>query len=178
MKMINTSIENTPMFNPLLTSEWLINNGLAPDVAKLDFQRLKHKYTQSTDADMSENEWDVGELEYRRFLTLKVLYPNIGLVPSKVVDKIWHAHILDTRAYREDCNQVFGHFVDHYPYFGIYGKEDYQNLKNAFSETIELYETHFGEYPNKAYSNAMRCGDDHACHAPSECACRVEGACK
>lgn len=159
-------------------TSWLINNGLAPSVEKLDFERLKHKYTEADEAEMTVKEWDIAELEYRRFLTLKVLYPNVGLVPSKVIDKIWHAHILDTRAYRTDCEAVFGHFIDHYPYFGINGKEDYQNLKDTFTETIELYERHFGDYPNKSPLNATRCGDDHACHAPSSCACRVEGACK
>ncbi|HSH87298.1 MAG TPA: hypothetical protein VK958_08640 [Methylophilus sp.] len=178
MQMTQLPIENSVRSISTVFSKWLASQSLAPSVAKLDFKHLKHKYTQSVDAEMTESEWDFDELEYRRFLTLKVLYPNAVLVPNKAVDTIWHAHILDTRAYRQDCDQVFGHFIDHYPYFGIYGEEDYQNLKNAFLETVTLYEIHFGEYPNKSSSNAMRCGDDHACHVPSSCACRVEGACK
>lgn len=156
---------------------WLVEQKLAPSVASLSFERLKHKYTETTEAEMTEKEWDFAEQEYRRFLTLKVLYPNVSLVPSKMVDKVWHAHILDTRAYREDCEKVFGRFIDHYPYFGIYGKDDYQMLQDAFAETVELYERHFGDYPGKDPLNATRC-QDHACHVTSECACRVEGACK
>ena len=155
-----------------------VSTELAPAVASLNFERLKFKYTQGSEAEMTEAQWDSGELEYRRFLTLKHQYPNNNLVPSKVVDKIWHAHILDTRAYREDCETVFGRFIDHYPYFGIYGKDDYQMLIDTFDETVQLYEKHFGEYPSKSPLQASRCGEDHACHAPSECACRTPGACK
>ena len=150
---------------------------LSPTVQCLDFSRLRHKYTTGHEAEMTEVEWDKAELEYRRFLHLKQLYPGISLVPSKQVDQIWHAHILDTKAYREDCQSLFGRFIDHYPYFGIYGKEDYANLVSAFDQTIELYEKHFGLYPSKSPLSAARCAE-HACHVPSECACRVPGACK
>jgi len=160
--------------HPLLTSD-----GLEMNVSRLDFERLKHKYTQSSEAQMSEAQWVEGEQEYRRFLTLKCFYPSVALVPSKMVDEIWHAHILDTRAYREDCHTVFGRFIDHYPYFGIYGEDDHQELKNAFAQTVALYEKHFGVYPGGGNEEqAMRCGDDHKCHVPTTCACRVEGACK
>lgn len=119
-----------------------------PEVVQaLDFGRLKHKFTSTSDAGMTSEEWDTAESEYRRFLALKLIYPGISLVPSKQVTKIWHAHILDTRAYREDCEKVFGRFIDHYPYFGIYGKKDYQALQHSFSLTVELYERHFGPYP-------------------------------
>lgn len=150
---------------------------LHPDVALLDFQRIKFKYTASAEAEMTADEWDQAELEYRRFLTLKALYPAVSLVPSKMVDAVWHAHILDTRAYRADCLSVFGYFIDHYPYFGIYGADDYQSLQNTFEETVALYERHFGPHPGDAARQAARCGG-HACHAPSPCACRVPGACK
>jgi len=162
-----------------LNQPLLAANGLDMNVSRLDFKRLKHKYTESSEAEMPAAEWDMAELEYRRFLTLKRFYPSVALVPSKTVDTIWHAHILDTRAYRKDCQQVFGRFIDHYPYFGIYGQDDYQELKNAFAQTVALYEKHFGAYPGGgSEAQAMRCGDDHACHAPTSCACRVEGACK
>lgn len=161
-----------------LNQPLLAANGLDMNVSRLDLKRLKHKYTESSEAEMSVPEWDMAELEYLRFLTLKHFYPSVALVPSKTVDAIWHAHILDTRAYREDCQQVFGRFIDHYPYFGIYGQDDYQELKNAFAQTVALYEKHFGAYPGGgSEAQAMRC-KDHACHVPTTCACRVEGACK
>lgn len=174
MNALNTT---TSLPVSVFTLSWLVEQKLAPSVASLSFERLKHKYTETTEAEMTEKEWDFAEQEYRRFLTLKLMYPNVSLVPSKVIDKVWHVHILDTRAYREDCAKVFGRFIDHYPYFGIYGQDDYQMLQEAFAETVELYERHFGEYPGKDPLNATRC-QDHACHVPTSCACRVEGACK
>lgn len=148
-----------------------------PAVKTIDLSRLKHKMTESSEAEISPGEWDKAEVEYRRFLTLKQIYPGVSLVPSKQVDQVWHAHILDTRAYREDCNKLFGRFIDHYPYFGIYGEEDYQALHNSFEVTVSLYENHFGPYPKCDDAIATRC-EDHACHVPSECACRIAGACK
>lgn len=36
-------------------------------------------------------------------------------MPSKVVDELWHALILDTRAYADFCRQAFGDFFHHVP---------------------------------------------------------------
>ena len=152
------------------------HTNLPKSVAQLNFERLKHKYTQSSEASMSEDDWNKSEKEYRRFLALKLLHPDTALVPSKQVDDIWHAHILDTKAYREDCQALFGRFMDHFPYFGVNGEEDYKLLQEAFAETIDLYEAQFGTYPSKNPLNASRC-EDHSCHVPSSCACRSPGAC-
>lgn len=149
---------------------------LHPLVAAIDFERLKYKNTVSREAEMTADEWDRAQLEYQRFLSLKMLYPQAVLVPSKQVDAIWHAHILDTRAYRMDCERLFGRFIDHYPYFGIYGDDDYQALQDAFENTCTLYQRHFGKLPHDMEEQAARCAN-HACHVPSTCACRVPGAC-
>ena len=153
----------------------IYRNGFHPAVDQLDFSRLKWKLSSSSEAKLSAAEADSAEVEYKRFLTLKKHYPDVSLVPNRLVDEFWHAHILDTRAYREDCDAVFGFYLDHFPYFGIYGDDDRRMLNNSFKETKRLYEKHFGEYP--ASAKAARC-EDHSCHVPSACACRVPGACK
>lgn len=147
-----------------------------PKVEKICFEKLNWKLCQSSEANMTLEECALAEQEYRRFLTLKILYPAISFVPNKLVDKYWHAHILDTKSYHQDCNSLFGGYLHHFPYFGIYGDEDAENLKASFNKTKKVYEKTFGKYP-KALDSASRC-EDHACHAPSSCACRVEGACK
>jgi hypothetical protein len=43
-------------------------------------------------------------------------------MPSRVVDVLWHAFILDTRAYDAFCRQAFGHFLHHIP--ASPGRED------------------------------------------------------
>jgi len=97
---------------------------------------------------------DEAEREYKRFLALKRTYPEKDIVPNKIVDAFWHQHILDTEKYANDCEDIFGHFVHHYPYFGMNGKQDAQNLVDAFRESVELYQRHFAE--NYA-SQATRC---------------------
>jgi hypothetical protein len=57
------------------------------------------------------------EGDYKRFLyALAHKRPDdILSPPTQEVDEFWHQHILDTRKYREDCETVFGHYVDHTP---------------------------------------------------------------
>jgi hypothetical protein len=66
---------------------------------------------------------DLGEQEYRRFLALHLMYPEMAVVPCGMVDEVWHTHILDTFAYAPDCEKVFGFFLHHVPYFGMRGAE-------------------------------------------------------
>jgi hypothetical protein len=82
---------------------------------------------------------------YRQYLFLYYLYPDRILVPSREIDQVWHTHILDTAKYREDCDQLFGRFIDHWPYFGLADAADKAALEKAFAETQALYAHHFGE---------------------------------
>jgi hypothetical protein len=52
---------------------------------------------------------------YLAFLFLIHLYPEKELTPPPEVDTVWHTHILNTQKYREDCQTLFGYFVDHCP---------------------------------------------------------------
>ena len=98
---------------------------------------------------------DQMELAYRRFLTLMAKYPHETIAPSKDVDRFWHAHILDTLKYAEDCQGVFGYFVHHFPYFGMRGEGDAKNLAAAAERTRALYEREFGA---RVGENAAFCG--------------------
>ena len=115
------------------------------------------------------------ELDYRRFLHMHIVHPEADLVPTKLIDEVWHQHILDTNAYGEDCDRIFGHFLHHYPYFGMNGEEDQANLQSCFESTQEIWEREFGEPMFDI--DATRCAG-HSCHAPSSCACRSPGSCK
>lgn len=150
--------------------------GIHPSIEKLDFARIKHKLMVSDEGEKWTFELcELAEREYKRFLTLIKINPKLEIVPTKLMDRFWHQHILDTVAYRRDCLEVFGYFLHHFPYFGIYGKEDQQNLSKSFEKTKTLYKKCFGE--EISAPEASRC-EDHACHVESECACRVAGACK
>jgi hypothetical protein len=81
--------------------------------------------------------------EYRRFLLLHYLYPDRRLVPSRIVDIVWHHHVLDTEKYQKDCLEVFGYFLHHYPFFGTSDGEARQASEAAFADTCQLLERHF-----------------------------------
>lgn len=91
-----------------------------------------------------KSEVEEAEKLYRNFLFLQFKYPDEKLPPSEDIDEFWHNHILDTARYRRDCEHIFGHYLDHYPYFGIDGKSNQDDLDKAFNRTQELHQQEFG----------------------------------
>jgi hypothetical protein len=120
----------------------------------LDLNPIKFKLMDAEEGHGWSREYaDHVEIEYKRFLTLLVKYPEASIAPSKEIDKFWHGHILDTLKYAEDCNEVFGYFLHHFPYFGMRGKEDAANLAAAANTMNLLYHQEFGSAePAKANS--------------------------
>ena len=102
---------------------------------------------------------DLYEREYRRFLALNLMYPGASIVPCHAVDMVWHAHILDTAAYRVDCEAAFGQFFDHFPYFGLRGEKDAADLATAYDQTLDLYVANFGDLPDGVWTveHTMKC---------------------
>jgi hypothetical protein len=96
--------------------------------------------------------------EYRRFLYLTKKYKK-PIVPSKLVDTVWHNHILDTHAYGPDCQKVFGEFLHHFPYWGMRGEKDLSDLQNAWHDSINLYQNEFGRSVEQdfVWQEAARC---------------------
>ena len=52
--------------------------------------------------------------EYRKYVFLGVTSDSV-VTPSKVIDTVWHEHLLFTRAYREFCQNVLHRDFDHHP---------------------------------------------------------------
>jgi hypothetical protein len=122
----------------------------------LDLDPIKFKLMDKKEGlGWTRAEADCQELEYRRFLALLAKYPDAAIVPNTVVDRFWHAHILDTMKYAEDCHHIFGHFVHHFPYFGMRDAEDASNLAVAATETRRLYVQEFGD---ASVQDAAYCG--------------------
>ena len=125
-------------------------------IQALDLEPIKFKLMDTEEGQGWSREYvDQMEIAYRRFLTLSVKYSEETIAPSKDVDKFWHGHILDTMKYAEDCQNVFGYFLHHFPYFGMRGEEDAANLAEAGRTTKRLYEQEFGE---AVPSRASMCG--------------------
>lgn len=83
---------------------------------------------------------------YKTFLFVCYLYPQIQLVPTQEIDCVWHAHLLHTRLYRQDCQRLFGYFIDHEPDSAFEGEAEGQNGDEAFIYTqslLALFEGYF-----------------------------------
>lgn len=100
-----------------------------------------------------------GALELRRFYALYKKYGDSTISPSKFMDEMWHYHILDTMNYGPDCETMFGQFLHHFPYLGLRGGSDKQEVDETFERTKQLYFREFGE-------EMLGGGSDTACVSP------------
>jgi hypothetical protein len=128
--------------------------------SNLDLSRLRMKLADPEEGKgYGPGHLDLMEGEYRKFLALRIAFPDAEIVPCQIVDEMWHAHILDTIAYRHDCDTLFGGFMDHFPYFGMRGDDDAQALHDAYQDTLARYHAAFGEPPAGTWisTQASRC---------------------
>lgn len=119
--------------------------GTLEAIQGLDLGPIKFKLMYASDGPgWTREATDRAETLYRRFLVLVAENPDKPIVPSEEVDAFWHAHILDTMKYAEDSMSVFGHFLHHFPYFGLRGEADRAEMNRAFEDTVNLYQQRFG----------------------------------
>src|SRR6266478_1204058 len=184
--------DSVPFYSFSATEERKVNTQLAARsteqvvaaIQALDLDPIKFKLMDPEEGQGWSREYvNQMAIEYKRFLTLSVKYPKETIAPSKDVDKFWHGHILDTMKYAEDCQNVFGYFVHHFPYFGMRGEEDAANLAEAGRTTKRLYEQEFGEtVPSRASMCGVAVTRDQAAmcavavtkDAPSMCAVAIQ----
>lgn len=125
-------------------------SGLIHDAAlaiiSLDFSEIVNQLSRNIDT----SGWDfenatVVSVMYKNFLFLCAKYDNERIVPSFDVDAFWHNHILETSRYEKDCNEIFGRFLHHYPYFGYRNDEEKSNWEEVFKRTQSLHKLQFGD---------------------------------
>jgi hypothetical protein len=86
---------------------------------------------------------DTAEVKYKKWLFLQRKYEDLLQSPGSEVDIVWHFHILDSRAYIRDTARIFGHYLQHYPYFGM--TEGIAKAREVFKTTRRLYRAEYGE---------------------------------
>lgn len=106
----------------------------------LDLEPIKFKLV--TQYGWSLEKADAVESLYKGYLRLCATHVGKTIVPTIDIDEMWHAHILDTRKYQEDCEKVFGGFMHHYPYLGMLGDED--DAQEGFLVTKSLFLSELG----------------------------------
>jgi hypothetical protein len=106
----------------------------------LDLQTVARKLMyKSNGSGWTFQQTEVAIARYKMFLHLQFLFPDTPLVPTKEIDQVWHAHILDTRRYSNDCKNLFGYFLHHSS-----DEMQPQNQHTAFVLTQALFDKFFG----------------------------------
>lgn len=88
------------------------------------------------------------EREYKRYLALCLRHPHVSLPMSRVVDPMWHCHILMTKDYRAMCTALGVGYIDHFPELDLSLRHLLQIAYEG--HTLALYREHFGE-PDQVY---------------------------
>ena len=102
---------------------------------------------------------------YKRYMAVTKALGGTQLVPNGDIDEIWHMHILDTRAYMKDCNELFGEYLHHYPYFGMIDEENKRQWLDAQSKSETFWAELFDETLYSANNGAQKC--------PQVCPCNI-----
>jgi len=91
--------------------------------------------------------------DYRRWLYLRLEFPEARVVPSDHIEEVWRQHAEFTGKYRDDCAVIFGRgmFLDRRPYFtrNVLSMEE-----EDLSTTRGLWTDVFGEVP-ASYENMV-----------------------
>ena len=83
--------------------------------------------------------------EYKKFLYLGVV-SGPAVTPSRVIDQIWHEHLLFSRGYREFCRDVLQHEFDHHPEL-LAVEEQTSVFREQYDATLALYVAEFNQSP-------------------------------
>jgi hypothetical protein len=133
-------------------------------INSIDFSMIKMKLMDEEEGKgWSEQHCNQVENIYKRFLCMIYLNTEFSIVPTKEVDSFWHQHILDTRAYANDCQKIFGKFIHHFPYLGMRGEDDIKLLFDCFEETKKIYFNLFGEIYCQEATNCTKCSCRSTC---------------
>ena len=116
-------------------------------IQALDLESVK---LRMMDAELGEG-WtrhyaDSIAVAYKTYLTMLVKYPDHAedILLSEDVDEFWHTHILQTRKYMQDCQNVFGNYLHHEPHVGEVTAADIEKRTVQAEKTRRLYEREFG----------------------------------
>lgn len=94
-------------------------------------------------------------LEYKKFMFLCGSFPNENFAPSLHVDTVWHMHLLYTHSYHRFCQEALDcRFLHHEPSAGAPSEEQFH--ENAYSSTLDLYQSFFGFPPSEIWGERIR----------------------
>ena len=87
--------------------------------------------------------------EYRKFLYLGVI-SDFPVTPAKVIDQVWHEHLLFSRGYREFCDAVLLREFDHHPEL-VPMDDQTEEFQAQYAATLALYKAEFNREAPEAF---------------------------
>ena len=139
--------DGNPSITPATATDRIDGLGAVRDyINRIDFTTLKTHL--SLPPARGGHSWtaeraDAAEMKYKKWLFIQRKYEDVLQSPGPEVDTVWHFHILDSRAYIRDTARIFGHYLQHYPYFGM--TEGIAKAREVFKTTRRLYRAEYGE---------------------------------
>lgn len=73
-------------------------------IDELDLQPIAFKL--SLEPGWTLDRINYGLKQYRLWLKMVARHPGESIIPHREVDEVWHKHILDTRKYAADCEDI------------------------------------------------------------------------
>lgn len=116
-----------------------------------DRSYLKYKLLQQQEFANNSTLIDRAIQEYGRFMLIilnqhkSVTQHHIQVVPSSLVDLVWHTHILHTKIYALMCKNVFGQFIHHVPSEAPKSKDQQLASIQQYQKTLDAYQSEFNE---------------------------------
>ena len=86
--------------------------------------------------------------EYKKFVFLGVI-ADFPVTPSKLIDLVWHEHILFVDGYHKFCTDVIRYDFKHQPEL-IRDEDQTETYRQQFERTLALYRREFGMEPPAA----------------------------
>ncbi len=83
--------------------------------------------------------------EYKKFVYMGIIGDFI-VTPSKIIDAVWHEHLLFSKGYRDFCTEIIKRDFDHNPEL-VPVSEQTSIFNRQYQDTLELYKKEFGVDP-------------------------------
>jgi len=124
----------------------------------LDMSKVKARLIDPNKHGLSEQSAESAISAFKRFFFLAGV-EGPPLVPTKVIDNVWHEFLMFTQDYEKACRTLFNKFVHHEPSTGT--PDEAAILKKAFMRTQSLHQKHFNQ--EYATSQADCCDGSDGC---------------
>ena len=115
----------------------LLQNSLYNQVQSWDLSKIM-QFVKLEYPEISAQMWQEAEEEYRNFVYLCLITRKQLSIPNKVMDYIWHSHILHTHDYLAFCDAVNnGSYFHHQP--ELYNEESFEDALVKSQQVSQNY---------------------------------------